>query len=244
MPTINDLPAEDLIFLANDPGFSDYISADPELDALDAEKFNPALELRMISELSGCIYKIGSAILEPISPLHLSYLWVLDNPYITDSHPKKEIDADIFLFLLSIKNFSGAPIDLINQAAGFCRDHNITFDQADREIREMLAVSYNPLSFHPRTSDTGKAPVYDADWLTRIVSIAARQTNEKASDLMTAPLSSILWWYTQAAKENDTTNSIRRRTPEEIVQAEMERTYELALEYLNSHKRNHNENPL
>ena len=187
MPTINDLPAEDLIFLANDPGFSEFISADPELDALDAEKFNPALELRMISELSGCVYKIGAAILDPISPLHLSYLWVLDNPYITGSREKTELDADIFLFLLSVKNFNGLPTDLINQAIGFFSNNVITFNQADREIKEMLSVSYNPLSFHPRTSDTGKAPVYDADWLTRIVSIAARQTNEKASDLMTAP---------------------------------------------------------
>lgn len=233
MPTINELPAEDLQYLANTPEFSTFISDDPELDAIDAEKFNPALELRMIAELSGIMYRIGTAVFPPVFPLLLSYLWVLDNPFITHSREKTELDADIFLYLLHSREFSGSPVDLIDTAAGFCRENGITFEQAQQEISELLAIAYNPLSFHPQTgprSDT--PPVYDADWLTNKLSAAARIANCPAEELMFKPLSAVLWWYTQARRETEPPGSIRRRTPEEIMQAEMERLYELAIEFL------------
>lgn len=237
MPTINDLPAEDLVFLANDPGFSEYISADPELDALDAEKFNPALELRMIAELSGCMYKIGTAVFPPVYPLLLSYLWVLDNPFITHSREKTELDADIFLFLLHSRDFSGSPKDLILTASGFCKDNQIPFETAKKEIFELLAVAHNPLSFHPKTSSSDTPAVYDADWLTNKLSAAALKANCSAENLLYKPLSAVLWWYTQARRDNEKNpNAIRRRTPEEIATAEMERIYDLALEYLKNKK--------
>ena len=215
MPTIQELPPADLEYLANDPGFSEFISNDPELDNLDAEKYSPAMELRMIGELSGSTYAIGTACLFPLSPLHLAYFWVLDNPFITHRRPKTQLDADIFLYILSSRTFSGSPQQLVVSAAGFCRDHGIMFEQACEEIREMLSVSFNPLTFHPKNPGNNTAPVYDADWIAMITTSAAESARVSAIELMNYPLSAVLWYHTQTRRKltNDS-NSIRRRTPD------------------------------
>ena len=234
MPTINDLPADQLRYLANSAEFSEFISDDPELDRLDTEKYDPAMELRMISELSGsCFYGIGNAVFPPIFPLLLSWLWLLNSPFVTGAQPT-EPDADIFFFLLKGKSFSGTVSELAKASSGFCRRSGISFDTALREISELKQIAFHPLTFFPPSgSDSADSRnMYDADWLSHKVCIAAKESLISAAELMYSPLSAVLWYYIQWYRRTFPDQNVRRRTPEEISNAIMERTHTLAVEFL------------
>ena len=86
----------------------------------------------------------------------------------------------------------------------------------------------------PETSSGGGGMnVYDIDWMTRICSIVAQETHERASYVMfEMSLCACCSYFIQALKKNDTKNTIRKRSDTELCREIYEYTMKLAEAFL------------
>ena len=225
----------DLIELANDDDFQKIIATDPELDRLDAEKYDERKEFFALNWMLGLApVSIGRLpILHPLTPAKWAFLWGIKNAYALSGTctPK---DADIFLFVLAndLRDLGCTVPELPAKAAGYTAAAGLSFQAAHEEISFLIAVSFLPLQLLPRSKDD-TPPHYDVEWLAELVSVVAKESGETASYVMhEMSLTAASAYVVSARKAVDFKHEVRRRVPKEIAAAIMDRSYALGRAYL------------
>lgn len=225
----------DLIELANDDVFQAIIAADPELDRLEAEKYDEQKEFFALNWMLGLApVAVGRLpILHPLTPAKWAFLWSIKNAYALGGTctPK---DADIFLFVLAsdLRDLGCTVPELPAKAAGFAERAGLSFQAAHEEISYLIAVSFLPLQMLPRNKD-GTSPRYDVEWLAELVSVVSKESGETASFIMhEMPLTAASAFVVSSRKAVDIHHEVRRRVPAEIAAEIMDRCYALGRAYL------------
>ena len=227
---------EQLKFLAASAEFQKLLEEDEHIRELEASKYNRReefLALRSVLLLPSCI---GHLRIRPVTPAIWSYLWALGNNYTGDIRKADDMDTDIFLYLLShdLHDLYDTPAELTGAAIGYCGKNGIDYDIAGNLLCKMIGQAFYALRMLPETSSGGGGMnVYDIDWMTRICSIVAQETHERASYVMfEMSLCACCSYFIQALKKNDTKNTIRKRSDTELCREIYEYTMKLAEAFL------------
>lgn len=231
------LSAEQMKRLAVSAEFQKILSADPRLEALEAQKYAPAREYRALAEVFSFRTSFHRLQIPPLTPALWSYLWATGNNYAHDIAAASALDADIVLALLisGIRGESRSPAQIAASAAGFCTTWKLDYGEVHDFICDMISRAFQPLEMLPSSGAADSSNVFDADWLTRICSIVARETGEKVSDIMfDMSLHACCCYFIQAMRRHDVKHLIRRKTDGEICREIYNRTMELAEEFLES----------
>lgn len=223
--------SEELLYLTQSDEFQQIFASDPELDQLEAQRYDEKLEFHLTMEALGQVFCAGTQPIRSITPAIWSLLWTLGNRYTRDEKPT-ETDADLFLWVLSqtpLKSFQLS--ELPGEASGFFKKAGLSFQDADLVIREMIDAAFAPLSLLPPKPDDEIR--FDSDWLVRISGIAARESNETFSHcMMEMPLSVCFWHLINDQRRSDYKHTIRRRPEKELCAAMLERTDDLCEQFL------------
>lgn len=220
-----------------DRRFNAILSADPVLDALDAEKYNRSEEFAALAAVIGGRFAVSDSPVEfpPLTPAVWAVLWMLESPFTRTNGTATEADADLFLYLLhtGIERMPDLG-ELPTASAGFVRGNGMDPVDAILSIRQMVYIAFRPLEMLPARQGDTEAPCYDADWLTRLAATVCRETNFDADHVIfSLPLSSCYYYVIQSARRNNTKSSIQRRSDGEVCEAIHRRTMELAEKFYN-----------
>ena len=224
------------IYLASSAEFSRILAEDPHLKDLEAETVRPEEELPSILEfLPGWFRDIGSLRIGPLTPGIWAILWSIENRYVTGRGSPETQDTDEFLYLLSHRreSWDNSPVKLVSRAIGFCDRNGLNPLEMKAELFLMIRRTFKVLEMLPApATETDIRPVYDQLWLADIVSIAARNANERASYVLNRmPLSSCLAYYILELRRKDRKNLIQRRLPIDIGREIYEYTQRLGEEF-------------
>lgn len=237
------LTAEQMKSLAASVDFQKMIGEDPILRTLEAEKYDLRREYLALADVFFFRTSFYGLEIPPLTPALWSYLWATRNNYAHDIAAVVSPDTDIFLYLLvnGVRGLKKNPAQVAAAAAGYCVNWKLDYNEAYEFLCSMIARAFKPLEMLPAVNGSSDAPnVFDTDWLTRLCSIVAREAGEKATDVMfDMSLHACCCYFIQAMRRYDTKHLIRRKTNGEICAEIYRRTMELAAEYLESRKHEH-----
>lgn len=227
---------KELFAVMQDDEFEKILNADQVLDELERSKYNRQDEYFQFLNVTGNLFKICGIHVQPLTPAIWCFLWILENGYTLRTKPVTNEDTDMFLYIIShgIKNIGNSLTELYFDSKEYCSQNNIAYDEAQIDIKTTIGLTFKPLEMVPNLSSTEhlEENVFDVDWLTRICSIVAEETNYTPEYIMfQMSLNSCYYYYVNHLRKNDTKNLIRKRTSGEINQAIYERTVELAQQY-------------
>ena len=223
--------------LTKDAEFQKRFSSDPILDELDSEKLDIGECYAELCAILKHTFELDGKNFHYISPAPWSILWCLENPFVKKAkrEPSEE-DIDLFLWMTEngVQEFTLPQI--LSAAKGFCKKNNITKEEALQAIRLNIYYSFNPLHMFPATRaklvGADEEPIYDADWLTGLVCKVHHTSGAEANYIMhEMPLTECFYYYIQYCRK-ELKMKLEKRTSEEILKAQAERTCELILDRL------------
>ena len=219
--------------LTRDEVFQNRFSNDKVLDDLDAEKYDPSLCYTELCCLINVPIFIDDKPYNPVSLLQYVYLWCIQNPLIKNgSRELTEIDLDIFFYTLDNKIDCDA-VSLASKAVGEIKRRGLELEAAKETAQYLIALSFQPLKMFPQTATVeGSVEVaFDVDWLTSIIAKVQNVTGYSPEKIMNMPLNTCCYYYIQWCRIQGV-KDISKRTSEEILQSQSERTDVLVTERL------------
>ena len=235
-------PAQRL-FLANSAEFQKLLADDPVLKELDESRIDYELEGLLLWDALGGITTICGMKVSPITPAIWSNLWLLRNPLATGGKPAFR-DVCVAVFLLTHSFAESVGDDLGERAERYAVEIALTQEIAPDVWSELVGMANRtefPLKMLPQTHSTGE-PVFDADWLLSVCSVAAAEAGITLRDAaLNFPLSAVYGLMVVRARKANPSASYRKHTPEWISSATLKRVQELGDEYL---EKNYPKNPV
>ena len=227
-----------MLLVMQDDQFQEILRTDHILNQLQQEKNNKKLEYFQLMSVISKSFFIGGVNITPITPILWSFLYCIDNRFVTQSGQIRHIDIDVFFYLLhyGIKSISD---DLFDKAKGFCTAKQISYDYARDQILQMIHLAFRPLQMFPQTQTQKTDVKFNLDWLTKIVALCAKMTNKKSDQIMfDMSLTQVLSYVVQACRQGDVNDSIRRRNSDQVNEAMYKRTLELGKIYYQKNYKN------
>ena len=221
------------------PEFSRILETDPELIRLEAEKYDKNGETRLLLEVLGLVdFRIGKLPIRPLTAAKWAFLWMLEDRYATGGEIRA-IDNDVALYVLSLYDLrdlrreGGALWEIPGRASGYADATGLEFRELCRELAAWRDSAFRPLELMP-PADQEESPRFDAQWLTRICSIAAHECNETLERVMyDLTLSTVCCLFVNyAQRQSAEPHRFRRRPNEELAQRISDRIDHLANEFL------------
>ena len=221
--------------LAVDAEFQKRFNEDEVLNKLDEEKFDPSICFSELCSTVGIPLVIDDKKYNSVKLFQYVYLWCIDSPLTKDNGKNiTELDLDIFFYTLDNKIDSDA-VSLSIKALGEVKRRNLTFENAMVIARTLINLAFQPLRMFPSTSSAvvgNQQPAFDADWLTSMVAKVHDVTGNTPDYIMNnMSLSACCFYYIQWCRIQGAQN-ISKRTSEEILKAQSERTDEMIAERL------------
>ena len=223
------------------PEFSRILAADPELRRLDAEKYDKNGETRLLLELMGLgDFRIGKLPIRPLTAAKWAFLWMLENRYATGGEIR-EIDNNVALYVFSLydlrdlRKTGGALWEIPGLASGYADATGLEFRELCRELISWRDSAFRPLELMPPADQAEEeSPRFDAQWLTRICSIAAHECNETLEHVMyDLTLSTVCSLFVNYAQRQSVEPQRFRRRPNEKLAAKISaRIDQLSEEFL------------
>lgn len=163
------------------------------------------------------------------------YLWCIDSPLVKDTVKNiTELDLDIFFYTLDNTPDSDA-VTVSTSAIGELRKRGLTIEEAAEVAKTLINLAFQPLRMFPQTNNVvvgNQQPAFDADWLTGMISKVHNVTGNTPDFIMNnMSLCACCFYYIQWCR-NQGSQNISKRTPEEILKAQSERTDEMIAERL------------
>ena len=178
------------------------------------------------------IYKINGVVVQALTPAVWSFLYSIGNAYTKKDKVVQKIDTDIFMYIIS-RGISNLEQDLIVSAAGFCEEHGIDYGQTEYDIRNFIYLMFRPLQmFNSYSTESSEQVRFNADWITKIVSVVAPLTNKTSDDIIfNMSLTQCFYYMIQHARKFDDKGLIKRKNSDEIEAQIFKRTLELGKDY-------------
>ena len=216
--------------LTADAEFQKRFNDDEVLNRLDDEKFNPALCFSELCSAAGIPVLIEGEHYSPVKLLQYAYMWCIDSPLAKETGKEvTELDLDIFFYTLEHKPDSDAGTTAL-KAFGEVKRRGLSIEKASSIANALIGIAFQPLRMFPSTSATvvgSQQPSFDADWLTGMVAKVSAVTGLKPDEVMSGlSLTACCLYYIQWCRMQGV-QSISKRTSEEILKAQSERTDEL-----------------
>lgn len=231
---MTDRTPEQHLFLANSVEFQQLIADDPVLKELDDSRIDFDLEGLLLWDALGGITTICGMKVSPITPAIWSNLWLLRNPLATGEKPTFR-DVCVAVFLLTHSFAESAGDDLGERAERYAKEISLTpeiWRDVWAELVGMVKRTEFPLKMLPQVHASGE-PVYDADWLLSVCSVAAAEAGITLRDAaLNFPLSAVYGLMVVRARKANPSAQYRKHTPDWISRATLARVGELGDAYL------------
>lgn len=222
----------DVILAMQDDAFQKILQEDQIINELEKEKYNPNLEFNELMAIISKIYKVNGIVVQAITPAVWAFLFAIGNAYCKHEKPQ-HIDTDIFMYIIS-NGISNIGQDLVLSASGFCVENNIDYYDTEREIKDFIYLMFRPLEMlnnYAGSNDNDEVR-YNADWITKIVSVVCPLTNKTSDDVIyNMSLTECFYYMIQHARKFDDKGLIKRKNSAEIEAEIFRRTMELGQKY-------------
>lgn len=218
--------------LTVDEEFQQRFATDKVLDEIDEMKTNMADEYKCIQLVIGNKIKINEKLFSALTPLMWSFLWVIDSPFVNYEKNVKEVDIDLFFYILENGVGDGDTVRIITDSLQYTEKHfQMTYDECLNIITTIIKMSFKPLNLFPKTNMAGRND-FDADWLTSLITKVHAVTGYSPDYIMKEmSLTSACYYFAQYRRMNGSEN-IFKRTDEEILILEDKRACEMIIERL------------
>jgi hypothetical protein len=222
-----------IIGLTTDDVFQNRFATDPILDSIEGLKENLPDEYKGLLSVLNHRLRLNNKDLPCITPAVWSFLWVSESPFITGARIPEEIDIDYFLYILYHGVGDGDTINLLRNSVKFTQDV-LKWDlkEAIGLIRASILYAFRPLKLFPQSTGGSNRISFDADWLTSVVAKVHAVTGYSPEYIIhTMSLSACCYYFAQYRRQQGD-DTIYKRTDEEILILQMERSVELICERL------------
>ena len=225
-------------FLSCSAEFQKILTEDKIIAMLSAPQQSSEVELLSLMELLGGLLTVCDIPVQPITPAVWSFLWSVENHYVTDRQKITPADTDLFLFVLThgLRDLDFPLSDIVAKSAGWIPKLGLAYDVVASELLGMIRLAFLPLDMLPYTSctdDTGQ--VYNAYWLASICSVVCPKMNMPYREVIyNTPLSTCFYFYLASLTEAGV-KGIHRRTSGETTKEIVQRAEFLGEKFLNDH---------
>ena len=233
------LTAEEKIALASSAEFQKILAEDAELRELDESQIDYNVEKLLLWETLGGTLDAYGIEVSPITPAIWSFLWLSRSPLCTGAVPStKDVAEAVFILTHSLEIINFDTLD--NDARLFADKIGLNEENAKnvwKELVEIVEHTFSPLKMLPQAGNTSSnsEPVFDTDWFLSVCSIAANEANMPIREVAVHfPLSAVFGLMVIRARKANPGVSIGRHTPEYVGKRILERTNELAEDFLNN----------
>ena len=224
--------------------FSAVLAADPELKRLGGLQYDRKREFAPLLDAIGLRggSRIGELPVQPLTAAKWGFLWGIGNPLVAGDLPEGTVptaaDVNIFLFVLAAPDLRTLQLSLPELPAaahGYAAATGLSPEDVVREIHQVKQSAFHAFEMLPSISGAGEPVHYDADWLTCLTGVAARETLTPVDAVMhDMPLSTVLYHYIQYRRREDIRGrEIKRRPSAEVQGLISNRIDELAEQFLN-----------
>lgn len=222
----------DVMLAMQDDAFQEILKNDQIINELEKEKNNASLEFNQLMAILSKIYKINGVVVQALTPAVWSFLYSIGNAYTIKDKVIQKIDTDIFMYIIS-RGISNLEQDLIVSAAGFCDEHGIDYGQTEYDIKSFIYLMFRPLQMlNTYETESTEQIRFNADWVTKIVSVVAPLTNKTSDDIIfNMSLTECFYYMIQHARKFDDKGLIKRKNSDEIEAEIFKRTLELGKDY-------------
>lgn len=219
--------------LTVDEEFQNRFATDKVLDEIDEMKTNMNDEFKCIQLVIGNKIKINEKLFSALTPSMWSFLWVIDSPFVNYEKDVKEVDVDMFFYLLENGIGDGDTVRIISDSLKYTEKHlKMTYDEGLSIITSIIKISFKPLNLFPKTNTSGGRNEFDADWLTSLITKVHQVTGYSPDHIMNEmALTSACYYFAQYRRMNGS-DQIFKRTDEEILILEDRRASEMIIERL------------
>lgn len=218
--------------LPQDDVFQERFAKDKRLDEIDEMKENLGEEYRILLAVLKKTLSLENMQIKHITPGVWSYLWVISSPFVWNKVPEPH-DADLFLYIIENGIKDGDPIKLLNESTDYAaKKYKLNFIDSCKVIFTLIKYAFRPLHLFPAASGANNKPSFDADWLTGMVAKVHNVTGYTPDYIINElPLCACCYYFAQYCRQQGSDN-IHKRTDEEILILQMERSVELICERL------------
>lgn len=228
------LTPEDKLHLAASAEFQRLLEEDPELRALDGSAIDYDREKLLFWEVLGGTEAICGVEVYPITPAVWSHLWLIHSP-LCNGKPPEFSDVCVAIYVMTHSTNTARFDGIEERAADFAKKIGLVPQNAADvwgELVKMVETTFSPLAMLPHVeAPVGAArpdPVFDADWLLSVCSVACQEVGLPMKEAVTAfPLSAVFTLMVIRARKANPDTCIARHTPEYIGKRILERTEEL-----------------
>ena len=231
----SSLPPEiqfEIYKLTTDDQFQDRFGKDKTLDQLEELKYNPFIQYCQFQLLNHNKLDFNGIILEPLTLSLWAFLYSIKSPVAVEEESITMIDINLFFYLLQTKKYNVQLKQLYIDSLNYCTEKmKMTEQQAVDIFRKLLQINFRVLNMFPRMK-TNKKPVYNADWMTSIVTKVHQVSSYSTQQLYNQiSFCEVYYLFAQYCRENGS-EAIYLRTEEEIQIQIDKRSTELVVDRL------------
>ena len=220
-----------------DDQFQVIIQNDEVLNDLEKQKNDKTDEFFQLMSIISKTFFIDGVACSVITPAIWSFLYCLGNAYAKQDREIEKIDTDVFIYLLH-NGIIKADENIITNASGFCASKKIDYEVAKEDLKNLIYIAFRPLEMLSDlpSSDEQQEIRFNADWLTKVVSVVAPLTNLTVNDIIyNLSLTQCFYYYIQQARKADVKHTIKRKNSDEINKMIYQRTMQLGQKYFQEH---------
>ena len=217
-----------------DDAFQEILNNDPVLNELEKLKYNEKDQFFELMILLNNKVKICGVEVNSITPAVWCFLYAIKSPFVVPEKEITELDIDVLFYLLN-QGLQNIKDNLFEVASGFCKRKNLNYFIVEKDLLDLIRLAFRAVQMFPQNSK-GETPVFNVDWMTKMIAMACQVTNQTCSFIMNKmSLTECLYYVVQYCRKNDINHTIQRRTPAEIIEAIYKRTFELGEQYYKDH---------
>ena len=218
--------------------FFEILNADEVIKDLQSLKFDEKSEILELFQVFSKKFKMFDLQFNCLTAGFVAFLFSIKNKffYLDDGQPQN-LDIDCFLYLLHC-GFGSIEDNFFENANGFCKRHNIDYEQAKINILRIISNTFRPMRYFvsDENKENDKKSRFNLHWLTMIVYSVSKTINATRDEIIyKIPLNECLYYCLHLAKEND----VKKRVKNELTNLEIDgliykRTMELGKIYHDS----------
>ena len=205
--------------------------------SLESSRIDYDVEKALLWETLGGTHKICGIEVSPITPAIWCFLWLTRSPLCPGKSPTvRDVAVALYLLTHNLNTFSFQSYE--ESAMEYAEKIKLSSENITdvwKEIVCMVERTFSPLQMLPRAeNNVGDEPMFDTDWFLSVCSVAANEANVSLDEIASHyPLSAVFALMVIRSRKANPGSCFCRHTPEYVGKRMLQRTEELAEEFLN-----------
>jgi len=214
--------------LPHDKEFQQRYGFDPVLDALEKERIDKRHLVQDLNAFLNIPLQAGNLKFRQLTLEDWVVLWALDSPFVIDSEKISEADTDLFLATVSFSDVTNYEA-LVASSLDYCKKLEIDPVIGKQICYTLINLAFSPLKLFPQSGTKmteGEIPLYDADWVTSVVSKVHAQTGFNHDRIMkNISLNACCAYFVDWAREQGNKGIGRKSNVEVILEMDKRTNY-------------------